>query len=156
MNWIDGVQQAINYIEDNITEKLDIEEIAARSFSSSYHFQRVFSILCGYTIGEYIRNRRLSLAGSELQRGKIKVIDAAVKYGYESPDSFAKAFHKFHGVTPSQAKSDSIKLKNFSRLSIKVSLEGGNIMNYRIVKKPEIIITGLKRRFDGSPADRYE
>ena len=99
MNWIDSLQQAINYIEDNITEKLDIEEIAARSFSSSYHFQRIFSILCGYTLGEYIRNRRLSLAGAELQRGEIKVIDAAVKYGYESPDSFAKAFQKFHGVT---------------------------------------------------------
>lgn len=98
MNWIDGLQQAINYIEDNITEVLDTEEIAARSFSSPYHFQRVFSILCGYTLGEYIRNRRLSLAGAELQRGEIKVIDAAVKYGYESPDSFAKAFRKFHGV----------------------------------------------------------
>lgn len=156
MNWIDSLQQAINYIEDNITEKLDIEEIAARSFSSSYHFQRIFSILCGYTLGEYIRNRRLSLAGAELQRGEIKVIDAAVKYGYESPDSFAKAFQKFHGVTPSQAKFNSVKLKNFSRLSIKISLEGGNILNYKIVKKPEIIITGLKRRFNGSPADRYE
>lgn len=156
MNWIDGLQQAINYIEDNITERLDIEEIAARSFSSSYHFQRVFSILCGYTIGEYIRNRRLTLAGIELRRGNIKVIDAAVKYGYESPDSFAKAFQKFHGVTPSQAKSESVKLNNFSRLSIKVSLEGGNLMNYSIVEKPNLTFVGIQKHFEGAPEGRYD
>lgn len=156
MNWIDGLQQALNYIEENITEELDIEEIAARSFSSPYHFQRVFSILCGYTLGEYIRNRRLTLAGIELMHGKIKVIDAALKYGYESPDSFAKAFQKFHGVIPSQAKSDSVKLKNFSPLSIKVSLEGGNFMNYKITKKPKLSFVGIQKHFDGAPEGRYD
>ena len=93
MDWITGMQKAIDYIEANLTEEIDYEKVAAQSFSSSYHFQRVFSILCGYTLGEYIRLRRLSLAGTELVTGKEKVIDIALKYGYDSPDSFSKAFH---------------------------------------------------------------
>ncbi len=156
MDWITGMQKAIDYIEVNLTEEIDYEKVAAESFSSSYHFQRVFSILCGYTLGEYIRLRRLSLAGAELASGKEKVIDVALKYGYDSPDSFAKAFQKFHGITPSQARTDGKMLKSFSRLSIKISLEGGNTMNYRIEEKDEMILTGYKRRFSGIPGEREE
>ena len=96
MDWITGIQNAIDYIEEHLTETIDYDIVAAQSFSSTYHFQRIFSILCGFTVGEYIRNRRLSLAGSELATTDIKVIDVAIKYGYESPDSFAKAFQKSH------------------------------------------------------------
>jgi AraC family transcriptional regulator len=156
MDWITGIQNAINYVEEHITEELDYEQIAKESFSSSFHFQRVFSILCGYTLGEYIRNRRLTLAGAELVSSRAKVIDVAFKYGYESPESFAKAFQKFHGITPSQARSSGVMLKSFSRLSIKVSLEGGSIMNYRIEEKPELVLTGYKRRFTGSPNDKKD
>lgn len=156
MEWITGIQNAINYIEDHLTEAIDYELVAKESFSSSYHFQRVFSILSGYTLGEYIRNRRLSLAGTELSTGKEKVIDIAAKYGYESPDSFAKAFQKFHGVTPSQARSGGVRLKNFSRLSLKISLEGGNVMDYRIVEMEELTLTGFKRRFAGTPENRQK
>ena len=156
MDWITGMQKAIDYIEENLTEEIDYEKVAAESFSSSYHFQRVFSILCGYTLGEYIRLRRLSLAGAELANAKEKVIDIALKYGYDSPDSFAKAFQKFHGITPSQARADGSMLKSFSRLSIKISLEGGKTMNYRIEEKGEIILTGYKRRFSGIPGERME
>lgn len=155
MDWITGIQNAINYIEDHITEDLDYERIARESFSSAFHFQRVFSILCGYTLGEYIRLRRLTLAGMELAQGRMKVIDAASKYGYDNPESFAKAFQKFHGATPSQARN-GVTLKSFSRLSIKVSLEGGNVMNYRIEEKPGMKLTGYKRRFTGSPNDKQE
>ena len=153
MDWIKGMQKAIDYIEENLTEEINYEKVAAESFSSSYHFQRVFSILCGYTLGEYIRLRRLSLAGAELANGKEKVIDIALKYGYDSPDSFAKAFQKFHGITPSQARADGSKLKSFSRLSIKISLEGGSIMNYRIETKPQFTLLGYKKRFEGTPYD---
>lgn len=154
MDWITGIQNAIDYMEAHITEELDYEEIAKQSFSSSFHFQRVFSILCGYTLGEYIRCRRLSLAGTELASGKGKVIDVAYKYGYDTPESFSRAFQKFHGVTPSQARGSGVQLKSFSRLSIKVSLEGGNVMNYRIEEKPAMLLTGYKRRFCGNPNDR--
>ena len=156
MDWFIGLQKAIDYIENNLTDTIDYEKVAAQSFSSSYHFQRVFSILCGFTIGEYIRNRRLSLVGTELATSDAKVIDVALKYGYESPDSFAKAFQKFHGILPSQARNDGSKLKSFSRLSIKVSLEGGSIMNYRIEEKPAMLLTGYKRRFTGSPNDKQD
>ena len=135
MDWIAGLQKALDYIEGHLTEEIDYEQVAAESFFSSHYFQRTFSILCGYSLGEYIRMRRLSLAGAELANGKEKVIDVALKYGYDSPDSFAKAFQKFHGITPSQARVDGKMLKAFSRLSIKISLEGGNVMNYKIEEK---------------------
>ena len=156
MDWITGIQNAIDYIEEHITEELDYAQIARKSFSSPFHFQRVFSILCGYTLGEYIRSRRLTLAGLELANTREKVIDVAYKYGYDSPESFAKAFQKFHGITPSQARGGGGMLKSFSRLSIKVSLEGGSIMNYRIEEKPAMLLTGYKRRFTGSPNDKRE
>lgn len=151
MDWIIGLQKAIDYIEDNLTETIDYEIVAAQSFSSSYHFQRVFSILCGFTIGEYIRNRRLSLAGTELATSDAKVIDIALKYGYESPDSFAKAFQKFHGILPSQARNNGSTMKSYSRLVLNFSLKGGKLMNYRIENKPEMILTGYKAYFTGVP-----
>ncbi len=156
MNWISGMQSAIDYMEEHLTEEIDYVEVAKQAYSSTYHFQRVFSSLCGYTLGEYIRNRRLTLAGIELSQEKSKVIDIAIKYGYESPDSFAKAFHKFHGITPSQARNEGIMLKSFSRLTLKFILEGGSVMNYRIEEKPAMILTGYKCRFSGNPAEREE
>ena len=154
MDWISGIQNAINYIEEHLTQELDYEAIARESFSSPFHFQRCFSILCGYTLGEYIRNRRLTLAGAELSNTREKIIDVAYKYGYENPESFAKAFQKFHGITPSQARGGGVTLRSFSRLSIKVTLEGGSMMNYRMEEKPPMLLTGYKRRFTGDPNDK--
>lgn len=154
MEWMIGIQNAINYIEDHLTEELDYAAIAKEGFSSPFHFQRVFSILCGYPLGEYIRNRRLSLAGVELVTGKERIIDIAAKYGYESPDSFTKAFQRFHGMTPSQAHSNHSMLKSFSRLSFKITLEGGSVMNYKIEEKPAMLLTGYKKRFSGDPNDK--
>lgn len=151
MNWITGIQNAINYIEDHITEELDYEAIAKESFSSSFHFQRMFSLLCGYTLGEYIRNRRLTLAGTMLVSTKEKVIDIAYRYGYDNPESFSKAFQKFHGITPSQARGNGTMLKHFSRLYLKISLEGGTTMNYHVEKKPEMTLLGFKKHFEGAP-----
>ena len=156
MEWITGIQRAIDYIEAHLTEELHYERIAKESFSSSFHFQRVFSILCGYTLGEYIRSRRMTLAGIELATGSQKVIDVALRYGYDSPDSFSKAFQKFHGIAPSQARSKGAKLKSFSRLSFKIMLEGGTTMNYRIEKKPAITLTGFGTHFEGTPLDRKQ
>ena len=153
MDWIFGIQHAIDYIENNLTETIDYEEVAKKCYSSSYHFQRVFSILCGFTLGEYIRNRRLTLAGRELATTNEKVIDVALKYGYESPDSFTKAFQKFHGILPSQVRVSGSNLKSFSRLVLKFSLEGGTTMNYRIEAKPALTLLGYKKRFSGTPYD---
>lgn len=147
MNWINSMQNAIDYIEENLTEELDYAEIARKAYSSNFHFQRVFSILCGYTMGEYIRNRRLTLAGSDLASSDIKVIDAALKYGYETPESFSRAFTRFHGITPTQARAHSAGLKLFSRLSLKLVLEGGATMDYRIEKRDAFKVIARKERF---------
>jgi len=135
MDWITGIQKAINYVEANISENIDYEEVAKQAFSSSFHFQRVFGILCGFTLGEYIRMRKLTLAGSELSSSDIRVIDVAFKYGYDTPESFSRAFTRFHGVTPSQAKQGGVALKSFSPLFVKLILDGGSMINYRIETK---------------------
>ena len=106
MDWITGMQKAIDYIEEHITEKIDYESVAKQSFSSCSHFQSVFSILCGYTLGEYIRNRRLSLAGSELTSGSTKVIDVALKYGYDSSDSFSE-IPRYNSVAGAQQRTNA-------------------------------------------------
>ncbi|MDE5582849.1 MAG: AraC family transcriptional regulator [Ruminococcus sp.] len=135
MNWIQGIQNAIDYIEEHITEKLDYSEISSKAFCSPFYFQRIFTALCGITLGEYIRNRRLTLAGREIFSAKPKIIDIALKYGYESPESFTRAFTKFHGITPSEARRNGAGLKAFSRLRVQIIMKGGNTMNYRIVEK---------------------
>lgn len=135
MDWITGIQNAINYIENHLTEEIDYDKAAAEAACSSFYFQRIFSILCDISLSEYIRNRRLTLAGNELNASNAKVIDIALKYGYESPESFARAFSKFHGITPSEAKKNGSKLKSFSRLSVKITLSGGSVMDYKIVEK---------------------
>jgi AraC family transcriptional regulator len=150
MDWITGIQKAIDYIEENLTEALDYSEIAAKAYVSGFHFQRIFGIMCGFPLGEYIRNRRLTLAGAELSQGSVKVIDMAMKYGYDSPDSFTKAFTRFHGVTPSAAREPGVRLRSYSRLSIKVSLKGGSFMDYLIEKKPAFRVAGKAQTFDFS------
>lgn len=151
MDWITGLNKALDYIENHITEKLNYEEIANKCFYSRYHFQRVFSILSGYTLGDYIRYRRLTLAGKDIKLSNMKVIDVALKYGYESPDSFTKAFVKFHGITPTEASKPDAVLRSFSPLKIKILLSGGSTMEYRIEKKQELKLLGYKRHFEGVP-----
>ena len=135
MNLATGIQKSINYIEEHITDELDLADIAKQAACSPYYFQKIFGILCDITVGEYIRNRRLTLAGSELKKPNVKVIDTALKYGYESPESFTRAFTRFHGITPTEAKRAGSKLRSFSRFKVQIILKGGNSMNYNIVKK---------------------
>lgn len=106
----------------------------------------MFHILSGYTLSEYIRNRRLTLAASEILRGKTKIIDIALKYGYDTPESFSRAYSHFHGVSPSATKQIGIHLKSLSRLSIKILLEGGSVMDYRIEEKSAFILLSKAER----------
>jgi len=147
MEWGESISKAIAYIETHLTEDISVEDIAKQVHISPYYFQKGFSMLCGYTITEYIRNRRLALAAGELAEGEIKVIDAAMKYGYDSPDSFAKAFFRFHGVTPSMVQKNHMMMKTFTPLKIKLSLEGGYIMDYRLTKKESFTVMGAARTF---------
>ncbi|MDO4387087.1 MAG: AraC family transcriptional regulator [Clostridia bacterium] len=135
MEWMAVIGNSIQYIEAHITEPLTIEAIARAVNVSPFYFQKGFALLCGFTVSEYIRNRRLALAGNDLAATDEKVIDVALKYGYDSPDSFTKAFTRFHGVTPTAARRDGVLLKSFAPLKIRFSLEGGYLMDYKIVSK---------------------
>jgi len=148
VNWVEGMTNAISYIEDNLTEDLTASDIAKQAFVSAFYFQKAFAMLCGFTVGEYIRQRRLTLAGSELAATDGKIIDIALKYGYDSPDSFTKAFTRFHGVTPSAVRKGEAIIKSFAPLKIKLTLEGGFIMDYKIVEKAAFTVMGVSKRFN--------
>ena len=146
MNWITGIQRAIDYVEEHLTEPIDYAKVAEQAYSSSFHFQRVFSTICGFSLGDYIRFRRLSLAGRELAERQSKVIDVALKYRYDTPESFSRAFTRFHGVSPTAAKNGAV-LKSFLRLSVKLTLDGGTTMDYRIEKKEEFTVIANAKKF---------
>ena len=146
--WIEGFQKSIEYIEQNLSEALEIEDIAAKAALLPFYYQRIFGALCGMTVGEYIRARRMTTAAQELACSERKVIDIALKYGYDSPDSFAKAFQRFHGITPAQARESGAALRSFAPLHIKITMEGGTMLDYKIVEKAPFTLVGLKRRFN--------
>ena len=146
--WIDGIQKAIDFIEKNLSEELDIEEIAGEAAVSPFYFQRIFGALCGLTVGDYIRARRMTLAAQELAGSEAKVIDVALKYGYDSPDSFTKAFLRFHGISPSKAREPGAPLRSMAPLHIRITLEGGSMLDYRIVEKAPFTIIGVRRPFN--------
>ena len=143
--WIDGFQESIDLIERNLSEALDMDQIAGKAALSPFYYQRIFGALCGMTVGEYIRGRRMTMAAQELAGSDTRVIDTAVKYGYDSPDSFAKAFQRFHGITPTQAREPGAPLRSLAPLHIRISLEGGSMLEYQITKKAPFTVIGVKR-----------
>lgn len=158
MDLAKGMQRAIQYIEDNMFSELDTDEIARKAYVSPFHFQRLFSLLSGMTLGTYIRNRRLSLAAIELQTSDIKVIDIALKCRYDSPESFSRAFERFHSVLPSAARVKGTKVNSLSPLSIKVSLEGGSTLTYYVEEMDSFRVVGKSiRHGDGyeAPAEMW-
>ncbi len=146
MDSLKKMNEALGYIEENLTNEIDFKEAARLAFCSEYHFQRMFSFLAGITLSEYIRRRRLTLAGFELINSDIRVIDAAIKYGYSSPDSFTRAFQNLHGITPSEARNYGKSLKAYPKMTFQLSIKGGSEMNYRIVDKGAFRIVGIKKR----------
>lgn len=146
MDLLKHMNEALKYIENNLTNEIDFQEVARIAICSEYHFKRMFSFLSGITLAEYIRHRRLTLAAFDLKESNVKVIDLAVKYGYNSPDSFTRAFQQMHGVTPSEARHTGHSLKAFPPMTFHLSIKGGNEMNYRIVEKEAFHIVGVKKR----------
>ncbi len=147
MEWMEIIGNSIQYMEDHITENITVEDVAKGVGVSSFYFQKGFAMLCGFSVSEYIRNRRLALAGNDLLVTDEKIIDIAMKYGYDSPDSFTKAFTRFHGVTPTSVRKDVVLLKSFAPLKIKISLEGGYLMDYKIVKKEAFTVIANAKTF---------
>ena len=142
------MQNALQYIESHLTDELEIAEIAKRVFVSPFYFQRVFAAQYGLCVGEYIRNRRLSLAGEELACTNAKVIDVAAKYGYDSPDSFTRAFQRFHEISPSMARKSGARLRSYPPMKLNQDLECGKMLEYKIVNKPQFTLVGMSRIFN--------
>ncbi|WP_409340648.1 GyrI-like domain-containing protein [Paenibacillus sp. MBLB4367] len=146
MDLLKSMNGALAYVEENLTDEIDFKEVARLACCSEYHFKRMFSFLAGITLSEYIRRRRLTLAAFDLKDNAMKVIDVAMKYGYNSPDSFARAFQQLHGVTPSEARNNGHSLKAFPVMTFQLTIKGGSGMNYRIEEKEAFRIVGIMKR----------
>ena len=131
MEWLHCINQSIRYMEDHMTDELSVEMVSAQAFLSHSNFQRVFHLVTGITVGEYIRNRRLSLAGRDLLLLDCRVTDIAMKYQYDTSESFSKAFSRFHGIAPSDVKKQGARLKFFYPLAINISIQGGFQMTHK-------------------------
>lgn len=150
MDWLTRMNRALDYIETNLSGEIDLTKIASQACCSSYQFQRMFSFITDVTLAEYIRRRRLTLAAIDLLNSDTKVIDIAIKYGYESPVSFARAFQSMHGVNPTTARQEGVALKAYPRLSFLISIKGVEAMNYRIETKESFQVFGIERVFQTS------
>jgi AraC family transcriptional regulator len=146
MDSLSNMNKAMAYIEEHLTEDIDYSEIAKVAYCSEYHFKRMFSFLSGVGLSEYIRRRRLTLAAFDLKDKGLRIIDVAVKYGYDSADSFSRAFHSMHGILPSEVRNSNIQLKAYPRMAFQLSIKGGCEMNYCIVEKGPFKIVGFKKR----------
>ena len=153
MDWLDRMNSALDYIENNLTEEIDYAVLASKVYCSAYNFRRMFSFLTDISLSDYIRRRRLTMAAFELQHSDIKIIDLALKYGYDSPVSFGRAFRSVHGITPSSARSESVMLKAYPKISFHLFIKGDVVMDYRIEKREAFSIVGAKF---SAPSDTEE
>jgi AraC family transcriptional regulator len=144
VDWLIGMNNVLDYIEESITETIDYDKMAKMVCCSTYEFGRIFSFMAGVSISEYIRRRRLSLAAFDVQDENQKMVDIALKYCYESPASFTRAFREMHGTSPLTARKQGLALKTYPKLSFKLTIKGVEEMNFRIVKKDSFKIIGLK------------
>jgi len=142
LDWQKRMEDALEFIESNMEEPLHVETIAKAAYSSPFHFQRMFQIWTGITLGEYVRKRKLTLAAQELAVSSAKVVDVAFKYGYDSPESFSKAFRKIHGIAPSEARQSGSPLKAFPRVSFQLPAWEDDEVDYRIVEKEAFPVVG--------------
>ncbi len=147
MEWITSLKAAIGYMEENILCDIGVCEVAEEVHMSPYYFQKGFQILTGYSVGEYLRNRRLYLAAIDIQKNDNKIIDIAYKYGYDTPESFTKAFSRFHGATPIAVRKNKVLIKTFLPLKISISIQGGDKMNYTVEKMTGFKVVGFEREF---------
>ena len=147
MDWLTRMNATLAYVEENLTGEINHEVLAKIACCSSHNFYRMFSFITDVSLSEYIRRRRLTLAALELQNSNIKVIDIALKYGYESPVSFSRAFQQLHGVTPTEARADGVTLKAYPRMSFQISIKGEKEMDYRIETKEAFQVFGIEDVF---------
>ena len=148
MNYINEMQKAIDYIEDNLDKDINFEIVAKEVGMSAFYFHRIFTAIIGISPTTYIRNRRLSVAAQEISKNNENIVDIAFKYGFESHEAFSRAFKNFHGVAPKMAKNNGNEFKNFSRANLEFEVNTNNILNYRIESKDTIKVLAFLRKFN--------
>jgi len=156
MDWLTRMNAALTYVEDNLTGEINYETLAKIACCSSHNFFRMFSFITDVSLSEYIRRRRLTLAALELQTSDIKVIDLALRYGYDSPVSFSRAFLALHGITPTEARIGGVMLKAYPRLSFQISIKGAKEMDYRIETKEAFQVFGIEELFQSEAVENME
>ena len=156
MDWIDSLNKAIVYMEENMAGEIDYTHVAKIACCSSFHFQRMFSYVAGVPLAEYIRRRKMSLAAVDLQNGDKKIIDIALKYGYSSPTAFNRVFKSIHGVAPSCAKENGVSLKSYPKISFKLIAKGVDEMEFRIEERDAIRMLGVSVPLSGDVEKAYE
>ena len=147
MDWLERMNSAMDYIENNLTGNIELEKAAKLALCSEYHFQRIFTLIANMPIMEYVRRRRMSLAAIDLQQNKTKVLDLALKYGYESHSAFTRAFNSIHGVSPMSARGKGVILKSYPRIYFQFSVKGDIAMDYKIERKKAFSIFGKSKKF---------
>jgi AraC family transcriptional regulator len=155
MEWMERLNQSVDYLEANLGGELRLEEAAHIACCSAYHYQRMFSYIAGVPLAEYIRRRRMTAAAFELQSTEVKIIDLALKYGYDSPTAFNRAFQSVHGIAPSAARAEGATLRAYPRIRITIAIKGDVEMKYRMEQKAAIRIVGVKERMDVSPEENF-
>lgn len=143
MNNIHRINEVMEYIESKMTDQIDMNQVAKIALCSEFHFSKMFSYLAGVSLSEYIRNRRLTLAVSDLSASSLTIVDIATKYGYSSADAFTRAFKKMHGVLPSEVRAGSEIVKSYPKLSFEIKTTGAKEMEYRIIEKEEFNLIGF-------------
>ena len=156
MGWLERMNRALDYIEENLQGEVDLLAVAKIACQSLSGLQRFFSIVVDVSLSEYIRRRKLTMAAFELTHSDVKVIDLALKYGYDSPEAFARAFHGLHGVTPSAARGEGVHLKAYPRLSFLLTLKGDVPMDYRIQTKEAFAIYGIEGVFTTENQENFK
>lgn len=148
MEWITSLKQAIEYMEEHLFDNIGADDVADAVHMSPFYLQKSFQIITRYSLGEYIRNRRLYLAALDMVSGDRKIIDIALQYGYETPESFTKAFSHFHGITPTQTRKSKDAIRTFLPLTISITVQGGTKMDYSVEKMNRFKIIGYQREFE--------
>ncbi len=143
MDWSTKMNAAMEYIESNLKDDINLEELASKAYCSSFNFQRMFSFNTDIGVAEYIRRRRLTQAALDLQHSNQSVLEIAMDYGYENQTSFGRAFKLLHGITPIEAKKPGAKLKAYPRIYFQISIKGDQSMNYRIEHKEAFSVFGI-------------
>lgn len=155
MEWIERLNASLNYIEEHLSEVIEIDDLAQIACCSSYHYQRMFTYIAGIPLSEYLRRRRMSIAAVELQQSEIKIIDLALKYGYNSPTAFNRAFQSVHGIAPSAVRKAGSVVKTFPPISFRITVKGVEEMNYRIEKKEAFRIVGLSAPMKNNTEENF-